>query len=222
MFYLDVANLELQAGSTYRIDFRADQIRDIQGYQLTLNLDPAAATVLDLGYGLAKAENFGLRYFEDGLIATSWNKMGVSNYSKEDILFSLEIEAKQDVRLSDILGISNRITLAEAYDQQDELLEVGIDFNDGAFAKTPFELHQNVPNPFRKETTIGFYLPEGGETTLSIHDASGRVIKLIRGEFAQGSNQIQLKRGDLGGSGVLYYTLTTGDHTATRKMILVK
>lgn len=127
-----------------------------------------------------------------------------------------------DAKLSQVLGVSSRITTAEAYDRYDGLMDVGIDFATGVIAKVPFELYQNVPNPFREETMISFYLPQAGETTLRIHDASGRVIRLIRGEFAQGHNQVLLKRSELAETGILYYTLTAGEHTATRKMILIE
>ncbi|PHN07043.1 T9SS type A sorting domain-containing protein, partial [Flavilitoribacter nigricans] len=223
-FLLQVADRELAAGTSYRIDFRAADIRKIQGYQLTLKLDPEMASVTDIQYGLATAEHFGLRYLKDGLIANSWSRPGVEiDADHEDsVLFSLEIRARADVRLSEILGVSSRVTAAEAYDLQDGLMDVGIEFNSGTLASVAVELYQNVPNPFREVTNIGFYLPEGGEATLSIHDADGRVIKLIRGTFAPGNNQLQLKRADLGKSGVLYYTLTTGTYTATKKMILIE
>ena len=175
-------------------------------------------------YGIARANNFGLRLIEDGLIATSWNKSGQAKerYGKDDVLFTLHVKAIADVNLSEVLGVSSRVTVAEAYDENDGLMDVGIDFNSGLITKVPFELYQNVPNPFREETMIGFYLPEASETSIRIHDVSGKVIKLIRGEFGQGQNQVILKRSELAETGMLYYTLTAGEHTATRKMIVIE
>ena len=193
------------------------------GYQFTLALDPSVELV-DIEYGVAQASNFGLRYVDDGLIATSWNKAAnnLEAYDREDILFSLIVKAITDGNLSEVLGVSSRVTAAEAYDQHDGLLEVGIDFQSGIVATVPFELYQNVPNPFREATSIGFFLPETAETTISIHDVSGRVVKLIRGVFNHGENQVILKRNELPDTGMLYYTVTSGEHTATRKMMLVK
>jgi hypothetical protein len=225
LFLLDVQDEELKAGNTYTVHFRADQLADIQGYQLTLSLDRKGIQLAGIDYGLATENNFGLNFMEEGLIAMSWNKRGDAagdSYGAEDILFSLEIKAITDTKLSEVLGVSSRITPAEAYDEHDGLMDVGIDFNTGIIAKVPFELYQNVPNPFREETVIGFYLPEESEATVRIHDASGRVIKLIRGAFAQGQNRVILKRSELAETGMLYYTLTAGEHTATRKMVLVK
>ena len=224
LFLLEVDELEMKAGNTYQIDFRAKELSDIQGYQMTLSLDQTSVNLVNISYGVSTAENFGLRQLSEGLITTSWNKGGLvsENYDAEDILFSLTLQSTTDVSLSEVLGVSSRVTQAEAYDLEDGLLEVGIDFNTGLIAKVPFELYQNVPNPFRKETSISFYLPEGGETSLKIHDASGRVIKLIRSDFNAGLNQVILKRSELAETGILYYTLSNGAHTASKKMILIK
>jgi hypothetical protein len=222
-FLMNVEERELKAGNEYRIDFRADQLPDIQGYQFTLALDPSVELV-DIEYGVAQASNFGLRQVADGLIATSWNKSAnkLDGYHQDDLLFTLVVKAITDHQLSEVLGVSSRVTVAEAYDQHDGLMEVGIDFQSGIVATVPFELYQNVPNPFREATSIGFFLPEAAETTISIHDVSGRVVKMIRGEFNQGENQVILKRNELPDTGMLYYTVTSGEHTATRKMMLVK
>ncbi|MEZ4992307.1 MAG: GEVED domain-containing protein [Saprospiraceae bacterium] len=225
LFLLDVQDQDLKAGNTYQVDFRTDQLPDIQGYQLTLSLDRTGIELAGIDYGIAAEDNFGLTFIEEGLIATSWNKrgdVGGDSYDKDDILFSLTLKAITDTKLSGVVGVSSRITVAEAYDEHDGLMDVGIDFHTGTIAKVPFELYQNVPNPFREETVIGFYLPEASETTLRIHDAGGRVIKVINGAFTQGQNRVILKRSELADTGILYYTLTAGEHIATRKMILVK
>lgn len=76
LFLLDVEEQDLKAGNTYRIDFRADQLAEIQGYQLTLSLDRAGVELAGIDYGIAGEDNFGLNFLEEGLIATSWNKRG--------------------------------------------------------------------------------------------------------------------------------------------------
>jgi len=46
-------------------------------------------------------------------------------------------------------------------------------------------------------------------------------LKVVRGDFAKGANQISINSKDLPASGVLYYTLTAGEYTATKKMIII-
>ena len=224
VFLLDVEEQELRAGNTYRVAFKAGQLADIQGYQLTLGFDPDQVALEGINYGIAGEENFGFTLLKEGLITTSWNQRGdlTEEYRSDAILFTLELRVTADSRLSDVIRVSNRLTAAEAYDQNNGLLDIGINFSSGLITKAPFELFQNVPNPFRRETKIGFYLPEAAEATLRIRDAGGRLIKVIRGTFTQGRNELILDRDDLAETGVLFYTLTVGDQTATKQMILVK
>jgi len=82
-----------------------------------------------------------------------------------------------------------------------------------------FELYQNQPNPFVNKTFIGFHLPEAATATLTVYDETGRVLFTQQGDYAKGYNAVMLDRALLTTTGVLYYTLTAGDDTATRKMI---
>ena len=86
-----------------------------------------------------------------------------------------------------------------------------------------FELYQNTPNPVTEATLISFYLPEAGEATLTISDVSGRTLMLLRGDYAAGYHTLNLTKAQLKGvTGVLSYTLTAGEHTATKQMVVVK
>jgi hypothetical protein len=85
-----------------------------------------------------------------------------------------------------------------------------------------FELKQNTPNPFAGETVVGFNLPVAGDATLTIQDVTGRTLRVIKGAYAQGYNQVILKSNDLKATGVLYYTLESGEFRATRKMVVLE
>lgn len=223
-FFFNLEEQDLRAGQEYRVAFRADELPRIQGYQMTLQLKRELVELVDVEYGITQAGNFGLHLAGEGWITTSWNRSGSAeeNYNGTDVLFTLVIKPQADIRLSEVISVSSRLTEAEAYDREDGLLNVGIEFGNGTISQSAYELQQNVPNPFREQTTVGFYLPEAGEVSLRVHDAAGRVIKLVRADYTQGHHQIQLFRSDLQSAGVLYYTLTAGDFTATRKMIIVK
>ncbi len=88
-------------------------------------------------------------------------------------------------------------------------------------AAESLQLFQNQPNPFSDQTSISFYLPEGGKATLSIYDVSGKLLKEIAGEYSQGMNVEEISRSDLQGAGMLYYKLSTATETATQRMILL-
>jgi hypothetical protein len=157
----------------------------------------------------------------EGVITTSWNSDEAKQLVNGDVVFGLTFKAKQNGRLSDMLGINSRYTVAEAYNANAELLNVALSFNNTIVAGG-FELYQNTPNPVASATTIGFYLPEATSATLTISDVQGKVVKVIPStSYAKGYNQVTIKRSDLGATGVLYYRLDTGADSATRKMILV-
>ena len=99
-------------------------------------------------------------------------------------------------------------------------MNVAIQFNTGAVVAAGFELYQNTPNPFKASTVIGFNLPAAADATINISDVTGKTIKLIRGNYAKGYNQITLNRSELP-TGVLTYTLESGEFIATKKMIII-
>ncbi|MBK9335876.1 MAG: T9SS type A sorting domain-containing protein [Lewinellaceae bacterium] len=127
--------------------------------------------------------------------------------------------------MSRLLGVSGRITKAEAYNGGAERLQVGFRFN-GANGSTitslGFELYQNQPNPFVNKTQIGFHLPEATTATLTIFDETGRMLFTQKGDFAKGYNAVTVDRSVLNTTGVLYYKLETAKESATRKMIQTK
>ena len=136
--------------------------------------------------------------------------------------FTMTFRAVKAGRVSELLGVSSRITKAEGYTAAGEKLDVAFRFNGTTIAGVGFELYQNEPNPFVSKTMIGFHLPEGAEATLSIYDETGRVIHRQTGDFSKGYNTIVLDRAMLNTVGMLYYKLEAADHSATKKMIQTK
>jgi hypothetical protein len=84
-----------------------------------------------------------------------------------------------------------------------------------------FKMYQNVPNPFANATQIGFDLPSASTATITVSDVSGRVVHMVKDNFAKGFNQVEINRADLTSSGVWYYFIKTDANFATGKMILI-
>ena len=90
----------------------------------------------------------------------------------------------------------------------------------------------NYPNPFNPETWIPYQLAAPAEVSLTIYAANGAVVRtLTLGHQPAGTYQSRSRaaywdgRNELGesvASGVYFYTLTAGDFTATRKMLIRK
>ena len=216
IFFLNTADVKVQSGKQVSVDFTASDY-DVLGYQFTLNFDANALQLVDVVEGVALEENFGLMSLENGIITTSWN----GEAAKDAVLFTLVFQASADAQLSELLTVDSRVTKAEAYNSNGQAMDVALQFGN-TVAVAGFELYQNTPNPFKGETTIGFNLPEAANATLKIMDVSGKLLKVVDGEFAKGYNQVSIDANELPGVGVLYYTLETAEYTATKKMIIVK
>ena len=90
-----------------------------------------------------------------------------------------------------------------------------------------FALHQNYPNPFNPLTTIEYDLPEDGNVNLIIYDILGRQVIQLTDKFQEaGYKSIRWKgrnnSGQLVSAGMYFYAIETNDHSAIRKMILLK
>ena len=90
----------------------------------------------------------------------------------------------------------------------------------------------NYPNPFNPETWIPYQLQKAADVNIAIYDPRGVLVRQLslghqvaghyvsrsRAAFWDGRNQV----GEPVASGLYFYTLTAGDFTATRKMLIVK
>ena len=90
----------------------------------------------------------------------------------------------------------------------------------------------NYPNPFNPETWIPYHLAKPANVTLTIYASNGAVVRTLalghqdagiyqtrsRAAYWDGKNAI----GETVASGVYFYTLTAGEFSATRKMMILK
>ena len=90
----------------------------------------------------------------------------------------------------------------------------------------------NYPNPFNPETWLPYHLAKDADVTLRIYAANGQLIRRLaighqpagiyqsksRAAYWDGKNET----GETVASGVYFYTLTTSEFTATRKMLIRK
>ena len=97
---------------------------------------------------------------------------------------------------------------------------------------TETALLPNYPNPFNPETWIPYQLSEPADVSIFIYAADGYLIRRLalgyqdRGVYESRSRAAHWDGKNVLGepvaSGVYFYTLTTGDFTSTRKMLIRK
>ena len=88
-------------------------------------------------------------------------------------------------------------------------------------------LLQNFPNPFNPNTTIRYELTRPGDAVVEVFDAAGRLVRRLTEENVPAGvhEMVWDGRDDERrpvASGAYYYRLETDDHSATRKMVLLK
>ncbi len=224
--FFEVADKELKSGFEYKIPFRAKEISQILGYQFTIDFDQNSLTLKEVipGEPITMGQNnFGFNKVEAGKLTTSWENAGEIPINEETVLFALVFEANKTISLSEVMLINSRITLAEAYNAKEEVMDVALRFSNDK-ADRQLDLYQNYPNPFRGKTSIAFNLPKSTEGTISIHDITGRLLKTYVGKYAQGYNEVAIDLSDLTiKTGVLYYHLQTPiTKRLSKKMVLIK
>ena len=188
----------------------------VEGFQWTLETE-------GLTYDGVRSEamnindsNIGL--LKDGVITMSWNAEGEQTVLPGQVV-SMRFIATASGNLEDMIQLTSRVTEAEAYTQEGEILDVKLGHTDTA---ADFALYQNNPNPWNLNTTIGFDLLVDAAVKLTIFDVTGKAVKLIEGNFKAGYNTITLAVTDLPSTGVLYYRLDSGEYSASKKMVLIK
>ena len=214
IFKLQIKDHFVHAGEKIRVPVTATTISEIAGYQFTLDFTGLA--LLNIEEGVVKQANFNRNVGTANQLTTSWN----GEASNNEHLFTFIFEAKENGYLHELLTINSNYTKAEAYDKKGTLMQIGLEFQATEKA-IEFQLDQNAPNPFQTETMIGFTLPTAGEATLKVIDIQGKTVKVVRGQFTKGYNQIYLDKKSLGTTGILYYQLEAGEFIANKKMIVL-
>ena len=131
--------------------------------------------------------------------------------------------------------IETWIAQARLEDDGSLVFKQGIEFLENLLASlipTETALLRNYPNPFNPETWIPYQLAESAEVVLTIYDANGEMVRyLTLGHQAAGMYQSRSRamywdgRNQLGepvASGLYFYTLTAGEFSATRRMLILK
>lgn len=139
-------------------------------------------------------------------------------------LFYLNFTAKAAADIQSSLSVNSEVTPAAAFFDLNTVARITLKARsriDVANAED-FELFQNTPNPFNDLTSVAFRLPESGKVHLKIFDLTGRQVYTVNNHFEKGLNNIQLRKSEIGLSGVYYYQLESGKYNATKKMIIIE
>ncbi len=217
-----VEDQRVEAGQTFTVPVKAESFEAVLGFQLTMGLEGLDLVEIDAGSIDMSSENAGMH---KKAVTMSWFRPTATTANGH--LFEFTFTATKAGMISEMISVNSAITKAEAYlepgDGDIDIHNVRIDFTTGVeTAGTEFALYQNAPNPFSQETVIGFDLPEAQSATITVYDIQGKVVEQLKGDFAKGYNEVELRTEQLNGRGVMYYRLDAGQFTATKKMVIIE
>lgn len=137
----------------------------------------------------------------------------------EAVAFTLRFRARTGGRLRDLLQLVDTPTPALAYREEGTGLPIQLQYETAALSTAMPEWLPNQPNPFSRQTTLLFNLPQAGHFRLSVFDAKGGLCKQYEGYGERGLNQFTLHTGDEWPRGLLYCRLEAGTGIAGQKIL---
>ncbi|GAA5029833.1 hypothetical protein GCM10011506_18410 [Marivirga lumbricoides] len=80
-------------------------------------------------------------------------------------------------------------------------------------------LGQNFPNPVQDQTTIPFFLKNGGKTSIIIYDSTGKsVYSIMDKNFSAGNHKININLDQLD-RGIYYYQIKNGTYKTAKRLL---
>ncbi|MDE0423470.1 MAG: leucine-rich repeat protein [Candidatus Poribacteria bacterium] len=251
-FTLSTALTQLKKSDTFIVRLNAANITDLAGWQTDIAFDPALLKANNVSEGNFLKQGNGRTFFRKGTIknrqgritgiqAARISKGGVAG---EGNLLSVSFTALANGQGRVVLrnfraGNSAGETISAT--APDVMVTVGNTPAAPVLLPDETALLANYPNPFNPETWIPYQLAEPAKVTLYIYATNGALVRrLDLGHQAAGLYQYRSRaaywdgRNEVGepvASGIYFYTLSTestrdsvtaGDFTATRKMLIRK
>ena len=245
-FSLSTSATRLRKGDVFTLRLNVADITDLAGWQTDIAFDPSLLKVngaSGINEGNFLKQGNGRTFFQKGTIK---NKQGSVTGIKsarisrggatgEGRLLSVRFTALangqgrvvfRNFRAGNSAGETISSTLPE--------IIIAVGNTPAAPPLQPDEtaLLHNYPNPFNPETWIPYQLAVSAEVALRIYAANGALVRTLdlghqpagiywsrsRAAYWDGKNEV----GEPVASGIYFYTLTAGDFTATRKMLIRK
>ena len=203
---IDAADAQLEAGQTHTLVLDASNLAGFQGtVELAAGLELVAADFVGQGA-------LNLNYAAEGLVAVAL---------RGDAALTLEVRATEAGLLSELVSLSDAVTVTEGVTANGTSGSLSINFGALTAAELGNSLGDATPNPVVESTLISYTLATDSPVTLSVQDVQGRVVFVRNLRGTAGANSEVVSINDLkGATGVLTYTLTAGDFTATKKLVV--
>ncbi len=214
--WFQAPNRRFAAGETVTVEIQTPDLADLQGFQFALTADAAYLTLQSATPGLVPAKALGL-HPDQNQIVVSWYSTATFNGASQRA-FTLTFKALQAGTVQEVLHVSDVVS-AEAYDRVLQTKRVDLQF---AAPKTVVEravFYPVAPNPTSGPIRAAYWLPVAGPVTISLVDASGRVLERSTDYREAGYQQTDLTAQE---SGVLFLHLQWSGGAEVQRVVVRK
>ena len=219
------------------IGFNNNPPQFTEGNSTTRTIAENIAAGINIGEAVTAtdADDHTLTYSLSGTDAESFSINSRSGQLQTKETLDYETKASYTVTVTVYDGNSggDRITVTiGVIDAVDENVRAAPSIETSPIIPNRTALLTNFPNPFNPETWIPYQLAKPAEVTLTIYDIRGVIVRELKlghqpaGIYYNRSRAIHWDGrnafGEKVATGVYFYTLTAGDFTATRKLLIRK
>lgn len=219
---LKIEDTTLKEGDEILLPIKADNFEDISGYGLAFIVNTNYLQILGVEKGSLDnmaEDNFNANHFRVGKITHVWSKghSSISTLTKDDVLFYVRLQAKQNISTLNGLIHLNEGVESIAMDESGKVLAID-------FALQSAEAHQPFvsPNPFKETTTIHFYSPTATTATVTIFDNAGKLLLTEKVHFVAGENKWSLPTSSISENGLFFYQIQTNKNSYNGKMLKIE
>ena len=243
-FTFSTDTTQVDVGDTFTVHLKTENVDDLAGWQTDIVFNKAVLSALSVSEGDFLKQGGGRTFFEAGTIGNTTGKitglqavqLSKGEMSRQGTLLSVRFTAiasgESGLTVDNFQAGSRRGEKIRATPSGITVVVGGDTPAPPVLRPSETALLANYPNPFNPETWIPYQLAESAEVTVHIYAASGVLVRtLMLGHQTAGIYQRRSRaaywdgRNGMGepvASGIYFYTLTAGDFTATRKMLIRK
>ncbi|MEO1260931.1 MAG: hypothetical protein AAFZ15_19180 [Bacteroidota bacterium] len=221
ILFLKTQDIIFEKDELIEIPFYFNQ-KDIIGFQGEFKFDMEMLQIMEVKNGILTNEHFGKNKLDDGVLKFSYNQIERIISDKNNLIFTIVFRSLSRGNLKDALFMDSAEIVAEAYTKSMSIHPLELSFNKVEDATDQyFEVLSAQPNPFRDKTVISFRLPYDCEVSFSFISVDGKLLRSLNSTFTKGDSSIEIRKSDLGQSGIVFCKMETAYGTELTRLVLI-
>ena len=207
-------DIYLEAGNSYSIPVSSESSIDLHGIQFTLGhqgleISDIAGDALDISDGA------WVRHKENATV--SWFTPYPESVGSDQTMFNIELKASQNGYLSDFLSLHSSLTKSEAYDADERIMDVVLDFERRHDVESGI---MTSPNPWSGVTNVRIEKHDESAGVLRVYDTNGSLVMQRKVDCSSVSD-LTIHSEELGKPGVYLVQLAAGNRLMSTRTVVM-